>query len=126
MKRILIATTALTLATAAYAQSSDFVDRVAADLAAQGYENIEVETENGTVVAEGEMNGVSYEFTYDPTTEALLSREEEVEDSDDDDDTEEAEDEKDTEEADDEDEDDEDEDDDDDEEDEDDDEDEDA
>ncbi|MDC0738735.1 hypothetical protein N6L24_10625 [Cognatishimia sp. SS12] len=86
MKRLLMTSALVALGFSAQAQSADFIDRVSADLAAQGYDDVDVETDGGTIVFEATRDGVEFEFIYDSATEALLETREEAEDDDADDD----------------------------------------
>ena len=86
MKKILSTTAIVLLGTAAFAQSSDFETRITAELEAQGYTIVDVETEGGELVVEATRAGVEFEFTYDSASEELLSTEEEAVDADDADD----------------------------------------
>lgn len=86
MKNILCTSALVVLGSAALAQSSSLEDTIIAQLEAQGYTVTEVETENGELHIEAEMDGVETEFTYDSTTGELLGSEVETEDDDDEDD----------------------------------------
>lgn len=86
MKRLLTTTAFIALGFAAYAQGTDFSARISAELEAQGYTEIEAETEGATTVFEAELDGVSYEFIYDTATEELLETLQEDEDDEDEDD----------------------------------------
>ncbi|CUI71282.1 hypothetical protein [Cognatishimia activa] len=86
MKKLLATTAAITLgfATQSYAQS--FTDTIVADLEAQGYTDIEVETDGDKTIVEAVLGDTEYEFTYDSTSQELLETEEELFDEDDEDD----------------------------------------
>lgn len=90
MKKILSTTAIVFLGTAAFAQSTDFESRVTADLESQGYTVVDVETDGGELIVEATRNGMEFEFTYDSTSEELLSTEEEAIEQDDEDDMDEA------------------------------------
>ena len=91
MKKILSTTAIVFLGTATFAQSTDFESRVTADLESQGYTVVDVETDGGELIVEATRNGMEFEFTYDSTSEELLSTEEEaIEQDDDEDDMDEA------------------------------------
>ncbi|MEE2944810.1 MAG: PepSY domain-containing protein [Pseudomonadota bacterium] len=83
MKKLLATTAAITLgfATQSYAQS--FTDTIVADLEAQGYTDIEVETDGDKTIVEAVLGDTEYEFTYDSTSQELLETEEELFDEDD-------------------------------------------
>lgn len=85
MKRLLATTALIAIGFAANAQSSDLVDRVSAELSAQGYTDIESEVKGDTTVIEATIDGVEFEFVYDTSTEDLLETVEEPADHDDDD-----------------------------------------
>ncbi|UZD89613.1 hypothetical protein [Cognatishimia activa] len=112
MKKLLVTTAAIALGFATQSNAQSFTDPIVADLVANGYTDIEVETDGDTIIIEAVLGDTEYEFTYDSSTEELLETEEERVDEDDEDERDE-EDEDDLEDEDDEDEDDEDEDDDD-------------
>lgn len=77
MKQLLATTAFIALGFAAHAQSSELADRVSAELAAQGYTNIDTEVKGETTVIEATRDGVEFEFIYDTSSEALLETEEE-------------------------------------------------
>lgn len=85
MKQLLATTAFIALGFAAHAQTSELADRVSAELAAQGYTNIDTEVKGDTTVIEATRDGVEFEFIYDTSSEALLETEEEPADEDDDD-----------------------------------------
>ncbi len=82
MKRLLATTAFIALGFAAHAQTSELADRVSAELAAQGYTNIDAEVKADTTVIEATRDGVEFEFIYDTSSEALLETEEEPADED--------------------------------------------
>lgn len=83
MKQLLATTAFIALGFAAHAQTSELADRVSAELAAQGYTNIDTEVKGDTTVIEATRDGVEFEFIYDTSSEALLETEEEPADEDD-------------------------------------------
>lgn len=84
MKRILVTTTAITLGLTSWAYAQSFSDQIVADLEAQGYTDIEVETDGDETVIEAVLGDTEYEFTYNTATEELIDTEEEPADKDDD------------------------------------------